>query len=81
MNTTNAAVGAGVLVTVGRWSEGDTLSVRVVVGVVFLAIILSILPPKVANPFAALVLVAVAFRYLPGVIAKTGLDATPKAKR
>lgn len=79
MNTTNMAVGAGVLVTLGRWASGKGLSVRVVVGVVILALALSVLPPKVAKPFAALIIVAVLFKYGPSIINATGITKNAPA--
>lgn len=73
MNTTNAAVGTGAIVVLGRWSEGQGISVRIVVGVVFLAFGLAVLPDRLAVPFAWLVLMAVSFRYVPNIITKTGI--------
>lgn len=76
MNTTNAAVGTGAIVVLGRWSEGQGISIRVVVGVLFLAFGLAVLPERLAVPFAWLILVAVSFRYAPGLISKTGITGT-----
>lgn len=73
MNTTNAAVGTGAIAVLGSWSEGRGISIRVVVGIVFLAVFLSVLPQRLAVPFAYLILTAVAFRYMPGIIARTGI--------
>lgn len=76
MNTTNAAVGTGAIVVLGRWSEGQGISIRVVVGVLFLAFGLAVLPERLAVPFAWLILVAVSFRYAPGIITRTGIGNT-----
>lgn len=76
MNTTNITVGAGALVVLGRWSEGAGMDVKIVVGVVVLAVILSALPDKVSGPLSALVLATVMFRYVPGIITKTGLGGS-----
>jgi hypothetical protein len=76
VNTTNAAVGTGAIVVLGRWNEGQGISVRVVVGVVFLAFGLSVLPDRLAVPFAWLVLVAVTFRYVPGIVGKSGIASS-----
>lgn len=73
MNTTNAAVGTGAIVVLGRWSEGDGVEMRIVVGVVFLAVALAILPERLAMPFAWLILAAATFRYVPGIVGKTGI--------
>lgn len=75
MNTTNMAVASGALVMVGRWSQDKGMDVRIVVGVVVLAILLSALPDPVAGPMAALILTAVLFTYGPGIIKKTGIAA------
>lgn len=76
MNTTNAAVGTGLIALLGSWSEGKGISVRVVVGITFLAVFLSILPERLAVPFAYLILTAVAFRYAPGIIQRTGIASS-----
>lgn len=81
MNTTTAAVGTGALVVVGRWSEGDTISVRVVVGVVFLAVFLSIMPPKIATQFGYLIMFVVAARYLPGIVGRSGITQATDGNR
>lgn len=73
MNTTNAAVGTGALVVIGRWAEGNGLEVKVVVGVVGLAVLLALLPDAIAGPFAALIVVASLFRYLPAIVGATKL--------
>lgn len=80
MNTTNAAVTAGALTVLGRWSEGDSLSVRIVVGVVTLALMLSVLPEKVGRPFAWLIVFAVLFRYGTSIVEATGLAGPPRQK-
>ncbi len=73
MNTTNGAVGTGLLVVLGSWSEGKGISIRLVVGVLFLSYFMAILPERLAVPFMWLILTAVTFRYAPGIIAKTGI--------
>lgn len=79
MNTTNAAVGAGALVVVGRWSEPHgpgVLDTRLVVGVVLLAVFLAVLPDKVAQPMSWLILLTLTFRYAPSILAHTGVAQT-----
>lgn len=80
MNTTNAAVLAGALTVLGRWSEGDDMDVRIVVGVITLAVMLAALPDKVARPFAYLVLAAVLFRYGKGIVDASGITE-PRRQR
>lgn len=76
MNTTNSVVATAAIVTVGKWSNDETISVRIVVGGLFLAISLSIMEqssPKFASRFATLVLVVAAFTYVPAIAYKAGL--------
>ena len=63
MNTTSSTMLSGALVVAGRWSEGKSVSPRVVVGVVVLVVILSAMPDEIAKPFAMLILIAALFRY------------------
>jgi hypothetical protein len=52
------------------------MSVRVIVGVTILAFGLAILPDRLAVPFAWLILAAVTFRYVPGIVGKTGITGS-----
>jgi uncharacterized membrane protein YjjB (DUF3815 family) len=76
MNATSSLVLTGGIVTLGQWVEGRPLSVRVVVGVTFAAIALSVLgnfDADVANKMALLILVAAVFRYGVPIVQKAGL--------
>lgn len=82
MDTTNSAVLTGVTVTVGRWAEGQSLDMRVVVGSAFLAVGLAGLGAvntELAQNFGVLILVAALFRYGVSIINKTGITKTPPA--
>lgn len=81
MNTTNAAVGIGTVVVLGRWSESTApIDGRIIVGVTALAVGLAVLPDNLAQPFAWLVLIVVLFRYFPSIIGHTGLANTSGSK-
>ncbi len=76
MNSTSSIVLTGGIVTLGQWVEGKPLSMRVVVGVTFAAIGLSVLgnfDQRVANQMALLILVAAVFRYGVPIVTKAGL--------
>ncbi len=75
MNTTSSTVLTGVVVTTGRWAEGKTLSMRVVVGATFLAISLAVLSEaneEFARTMAILILVAALLRYAEPIAKKAG---------
>lgn len=83
MDTTNAAVLTGVVVTTGRWAENQKLEMRVVVGSAFLALglaALSSVNDKLARNFGVLILVAAVFRYALPIIQKTGIVKVPPPK-
>lgn len=76
MNTTSAAVLCGLIVTLGRWARGKTLDVKLVVSILFIAIVLAILSEvdsKLARQFGLLIVVAAVFTYGPDVVSKAGL--------
>lgn len=76
MDTSTSALLTGVVVTAGKWSSGDGISVRTVLGAIFLAIILTVMNEaneKFARQFGVLILVGAVFRYAPKIIEKTGL--------
>jgi hypothetical protein len=73
MSPTNAAVLTGVVVTVGRWSEGKPLSAKVVVGAAFLAIFLSVMPEDLGQGFAVLILLGAVLKYSVTIAQKAGL--------
>lgn len=61
MDTTTSLVLTGGVVALGQWSQKKSVSIRMFVGIGFVAIILAALNnanPKLASQFAALILVA-----------------------
>lgn len=81
MNTTNSVVGAGIVVTAGRWSEGKGIDLRVVIGVTVLALGLSFVSganEKLAQSFGTLILVAALMRYTIPIAAGVGLSRNTK---
>lgn len=75
-STTNSIVLTGTIVTVGRWAEGKSLSVKVVTGAVFVAIGLAAMgeiAPQVAQPFGILILVMALWLYFPAIAKKAGI--------
>jgi hypothetical protein len=74
--STNAAVLTGTIVTLGRWSEGESLSIKIVIGVAFLAVGLAAMNeanPALTSSFGLLILTAAALRYAVPIINKTGI--------
>jgi hypothetical protein len=76
MNTTSSVVLTGVVVTTGQWSQGKSVTMRIVVGASALALALAIMSgsnEELAEKFGALILLLALFTYLPSIIKKTGL--------
>ncbi len=76
MDTTTSVFLTGVVVTIGRWSEGKTLTIRIVVGAAVLAIFLSVLSnadEKLARGMAVLVLVTALLTYVLPITKKLAL--------
>lgn len=66
MNTTNLLVLTGITVIGGRWAQGKPFEVKVVIGLTVVIIMLYVIAgfaPEVANPLAALTLVAALLTY------------------
>jgi uncharacterized protein involved in response to NO len=66
----------GVVVTTGRWSKGESLSARPVVGLAFAAVVLALFSeadPEFASQFALLILIGSLFVYGPSIVKKVGL--------
>jgi hypothetical protein len=75
MDTTTSAIATGVVVTVGRWAQGNGVEAKTVIGAGIFAIILSLIDsgqPKLAANFGMLVLVAALFRYTIPIAKKLG---------
>lgn len=79
MNTTNAAVGTGVIVTLGKWANDEPLNVGIVIGSAVFAVALAVLPEPLDQRFALLVVVIAGLHYGPVIAMKTGLiDKKPE---
>jgi uncharacterized protein involved in response to NO len=66
----------GVVVTTGRWSKGQSLAARPVIGLAFAAVVLAMLSEadaEFAAQFAFLILVGTLFVYGPAIVKKVGL--------
>lgn len=76
MDTTTSVVLTGLVAVAGQWINGKGVTVRLVVGLFFLAIMLTLLAqwnPKVARGMGMLVLITVAFTFGPAIVRKAGL--------
>lgn len=77
MDTTTAAFATGVVVTAGQWAKSNKgPSIKVIVGMLFLAYFLTILSnanPKIASQFAVLILVGALITYTIPITKKLGL--------
>lgn len=74
--TVTAVIGTGLVVTLGTWAEGKTLSVKPVVGGTFLALALTGIAagsPDLAGRLALLILLVAMFRYALPILKKAGL--------
>ena len=81
MNTTNAAVATGIIVTAGRWSEGKGIDLKVAIGVTVFALGLALLSganEKLAQQFSVLVLVTALLRYTISITKGIGLSGKEK---
>lgn len=76
MNTTNAAVATGVIVTTGRLASGKGLDTKVVVGAAATALFLAGIneaSPDLAGKFATAIVIIALFMYAPAIFWKLGL--------
>lgn len=81
MNPVMTSLLVGAMTTFGRWAKGKGLTVDTVVGVVFLALCLSLIEQaneKLARSFGLLVVVGVGIVYAPIIIDATGLAGKNK---
>jgi hypothetical protein len=75
MDTTSSVVLTAAITSVGRWAEGKSLSINVVVGGAVLAVMLAALASAnedFASKMALLILVAALFRYMVPIAKKAG---------
>lgn len=73
-----ASILTGAITTFGRWARGKTLDMNTVIGVVVLAITLTLIEQaneKLAKAFALLVVVAVSVAHVGVILDATGLIA------
>jgi hypothetical protein len=76
MDTTAAVVGTGVLVVAGKWAAGETITIKLAIGVGVLALCFAVFDavnPDLASKFALLVLFFAALKYLPPLVGKLNL--------
>lgn len=76
VNTTDLAAATAIVVIAGRFAEDKKLDSKVVVGGIGLALGLALMGmanEKLAQQFAALVLIVALFMYVPTIAKKTGL--------
>jgi hypothetical protein len=75
MNTTTSVLLTAVIVVVGRWARNEGITSRIVIGIVILALFLSLMgqsQPKLAGQFGALILLTAVFGYGPDILKKLG---------
>lgn len=79
MDTTQAAVLTGIVVTAGEWAKNDKgPSIKIVVGATVLAFMLaglSAVNDKLGSQFAVLILVGAIFAYAPDIVSKLGYSS------
>jgi predicted Na+-dependent transporter len=76
MSATNSVVATAAIVAAGKWANDESISIRLVVGGVFLALGLTMMEnanPLLGKRFATLLLVTAAFLYVPLIAYKAGL--------
>lgn len=76
MDITTSVVATGAITAAGKWANGDSLDVKLAIGVGAFALILTLIAQaneKLASQFALLVLLLAMFRYVPGIASKVGL--------
>lgn len=81
MNTTTTVVGTGAIVAAGRWANGQTLDIKIAIGIGVFALALSLLgnaDERLAGQFALAVFILACFRYLPGIVQKLGFAGAAK---
>ena len=79
MDTIAATVGTGVLVVAGKWAAGETITIKIAIGVGVLALCFAVfdaMNPDLASKFAMLVLFFAALKYLPPLVTKLNLGGT-----
>lgn len=83
MDTTTSTLLSGLIVIGGQVSEGKGVSLKIIIAVLFMAMMLSVMGEgnaKFAQKFGLLILVCAVFGYGPSILDKTGLT-TSKAQK
>jgi hypothetical protein len=83
MDTTTSVLLTGVIVAIGRWVNDQKLTPRIAIGVVILALFLSLMgqsQPRLASRFAALILIVAVVGYAPSILDKLGYPITNPSK-
>lgn len=78
MDTSTSTLMTGLIVTGGQVSQGKGVDLKVVLSVLFLAIMLSVIGDsnaKFAQRFGLLILVGAVFAYAPSIIKGVGLNS------
>lgn len=81
MNTNSIVLFSGALVIVGRIIQGKPQTARVVVGMFFIAVFLSVISEtneKLGQQFALLVLIVAAVGYAPDILSAIGYPVEKK---
>jgi len=76
MKPVNTALIVGTITTLGRWARGESLTITTVVGVVGIAVMLSVIDQfssSLARAFGVLILVSTAAVFVPDIVKKSGL--------
>jgi len=86
VNTATIAVGTGAIVVAGKWANGESLNIKIAIGVGAYAVCLSLLSAadaQMAHTLAFMVFFAACAYYVapstagPGLVGKLGLSGTP----
>jgi hypothetical protein len=73
--TTDAAMLTGTVVIVGRWTEGNKLDIKIIIGSVIMAIglaVVSQINAGLGTAFGVLILVTALLRYIEPIFKKMG---------
>lgn len=84
IDTTTSVVATGAIVAAGRWAQGKTVSVNIVVGAGVLALGLAVLDSAnsdFASKMALMVLLAAVFMYAIPLSTKLGFSGSTKKAR
>lgn len=83
MDTSTSMLLTGLVVTGGQIAKGNGISIKIIVAVLFLAMVLSVMGDansELSKKFGLLILVVAVFAYGPAIIKGTGLADKKKKK-